>query len=180
MAELAEQVKRILSCAWHSGKEYSQAFDFEECCTREGWDEALVRLFESECQRREGGGATSRLLPRGRPGVCYGDTPRFRTACGWVYITVNADGSGYPFETFARMGKMGGCSSAMLESLGRVASAALRCGVDAEVLVKQLHGIKCPGGAWDEGERIDSCAAAFGLAIQWMLGRYRQQEGKAK
>lgn len=111
-----------------------------------------------------------KLKPEPRPKSYEGTTERFRTGCGWVYVTVNVNESGYPIEVFARMGKVGGCGAAFLESLGRTLSVALRCGVDASELAAQYVAIQCEGATWEGGNKLTSCAAAVGLAISRVLG----------
>ncbi|MBM3498513.1 MAG: vitamin B12-dependent ribonucleotide reductase, partial [Armatimonadetes bacterium] len=78
-----------------------------------------------------------RLKPRARPDVVQGQTRAVTTGCGKLYVTINADEHG-PFEVFAQMGKAGGCAASQSEGLARLASLALRSGVDPEQIVKQL------------------------------------------
>jgi len=109
------------------------------------------------------------MQPSQRPKTRSGKTIGYKTGCGHVYITVNVDESENPVEVFARMGKVGGCGFVMLESLGRVLSVALRCGVDVNVLTKQCLGLSCPNGIWENGERVESCVSAVGMALRMVL-----------
>ena len=111
-----------------------------------------------------------RLPPR-RAKMLSGTTPRYKTGCGWVYITINVDDSGYPVEVFAHMGKSGGCGSAILESIGRLISVSLRCDVDAAELASQLVNIECPNKTFDEGIHITSCPSAIGQAVKDVLAK---------
>ena len=123
----------------------------------------------------------SGLVPPKRPRTLPGSTTRYRTGCGWVYVTVNVDESGKPIEVFASFGKSGGCGSATSESLARTLSVALRCGVDAAELAAQYVGIACNAGeVWDEGIKVTSCAAAVGLAIRKVLNDMGRGVGPAK
>ena len=112
-----------------------------------------------------------KLLPIPRPKELFGSTTRYHTACGWVYVTINKDEDGYPLEVFSSMGKCGGCALAMLESVSRTLSVALRCGVDAGELASQYIGIQCPNGSWEEGTRVTSCSSAIGMALKRVLDR---------
>lgn len=48
---------------------------------------------------------------------------------------------GKPFEVFVVFGKAGSDTTAFAESIGRLTSLALRCGVPVELVIKQLDGI---------------------------------------
>ena len=105
------------------------------------------------------------LTPRKRAKVTTGVTERVTTGCGYIYVTVNHDDLGI-FEVFATLGKAGGCASAQLEATCRLISLALRSGVDAASVVKQLRGIRCPSIAWEEGKSILSCADAIASVLE--------------
>ena len=62
-------------------------------------------------------------IPRERPDKIPGVTERIRTGHGNMYITINFDEQGLPFEIFAALGKAGGCDSAQLEAIARLARA---------------------------------------------------------
>lgn len=106
------------------------------------------------------------LLPRSRPTVTVGHTMRMNTGCGNLYITVNEDDSGQPFELFNHMGKAGGCAASQNEAIGRLISYALRCGAKIEPLIKQLKGISCHRPAWSADGKISSCADAISKALE--------------
>lgn len=78
-----------------------------------------------------------------RPKVLSGRTHEQPCGCGRVYVTVNLDAEGRPVEVFARLGKSGGCGAATMEAVGRLLSAGLRCGIDSQILLKQVSGIQC-------------------------------------
>lgn len=107
--------------------------------------------------------------PRPRPEVTRGTTRSIMTGCGKMYVTINEDEEGVPFELFNSIGKAGGCASAQSEAIGRLVSLALRSGVNAEVITKQLKGISCHLPVWQNGLRILSCADAIGKALEWHL-----------
>ena len=105
------------------------------------------------------------LTPRERPQEMTGITERIRTGHGNMYITINFDEDGDPFEVFSTLGKAGGCDSAQLEAISRLVSLALRSGVDMKEVVEQLRGITCCP-AWDGGVLVRSAPDAVSLALE--------------
>ena len=94
-----------------------------------------------------------------------------------MYVTINYQEEGKPFEVFSTLGKAGGCDSAQLEAISRLASLALRSGVDAQEVVDQLKGITCCP-FWDEGTLVRSAPDAVALALQRFLqGHAEEQPG---
>ena len=104
------------------------------------------------------------LVPRRRPASVRGITDRVRTGHGNMYITVNFDEGGHPFEVFSTSGKVGGCHAANLDALARLISLALRSGIDPDQIVDQLKGITCCP-VWDGGTLIRSDADAVALTL---------------
>ena len=111
------------------------------------------------------------LVERNRPPVIRGITERVRTGHGNMYVTINYDESDKPFEVFIAVGKAGGCDSAQLEGISRLATLALRAGIDPTEVIKHLQGITCCP-AWDGGTLVRS--APDGLAL--VLGRHLKQD----
>ena len=110
--------------------------------------------------------ANEKIAPRPRPKVVQGTTTKVQTGCGNLYVTINVDGEGRPFEVFTQMGKAGGCAASQLEALGRLVSLALRSGQDIKSVIEQLEGIRCPSPSWEKTGRIFSCADAIGKVIE--------------
>ncbi|MFA5500804.1 MAG: vitamin B12-dependent ribonucleotide reductase [Candidatus Omnitrophota bacterium] len=107
-----------------------------------------------------------KISPRPRPPVILGTTTKIATGCGNLYITINEDEQGQPFEVFMHMGKAGGCAMSQLEAIGRLLSLALRSGIEISSIVEQLRGIRCPSPSWEKGGRIFSCSDAIARAIE--------------
>jgi len=103
---------------------------------------------------------------RPRPKVVVGSTQRIPTGCGNIYVTVNEDQQGNPFELFTTIGKAGGCAASQTESIGRLVSLALRAGIAVEDVSKQIRNISCHQPIWEDGSRILSCADAIGKALE--------------
>jgi len=104
------------------------------------------------------------ISPRKRPSVVKGVTERVHTGHGTLYVTINFDEQGRPFELFSTLGKAGGCDSAQLEAISRLISLALRSGIGAEQVVDQLRGITCCP-IWSEGVQVRSAVDAVSIVL---------------
>ena len=104
------------------------------------------------------------LRPRERPRKMKGITERLRTGHGNMYVTVNQDEEGIPFEVFGNLGKAGGCDSAQLEAITRLTTLCLRSGIDPDQIISQLSGITCCPSP-DDGVFIKSSPDALALAL---------------
>ena len=111
----------------------------------------------------------TKIQPRKRAKRTTGITERVNTGCGSLYVTINSDDAGL-CEVFSTLGKAGGCASAQLEAVCRLITLALRSGVDASAVVKQLRGIRCPSIAWEGGKSVLSCADAIASVLERHVG----------
>lgn len=109
-----------------------------------------------------------KVEPRNRPEITQGITQKVETGCGHMYVTINSDEFG-ACEVFVQMGKVGGCASAQLEAIARLASLALRSNLKVDALVRQLKGIRCQSPMWNKGRMITSCGDAVGQALEQFL-----------
>jgi len=109
------------------------------------------------------------IQPRERPDTLHGVTQRIDTGYGKLYVNINEDAEGRPFEVFANIGNSGGFTSSFTEALAKVISSALRAGVDPEEIQQSLTGIRSPKVAWDKGEQITSIPDAIGTAMRRYL-----------
>jgi ribonucleoside-diphosphate reductase alpha chain len=113
--------------------------------------------------------AANEIAPRPRPEVIAGSTTKVATGCGNLYITINSDEKGNPFELFTQMGKAGGCAASQLEAVGRLVSLAFRSGIEVKSIIEQLRNIRCPSPSWEKGQRIFSCADAIARVVEKRL-----------
>ncbi|KKU21731.1 MAG: Ribonucleoside-diphosphate reductase [Candidatus Nomurabacteria bacterium GW2011_GWA1_46_11] len=88
--------------------------------------------------------ADTTLQERERPEVLNGKTYRVRTGYGKLFITINSDEKGRPFEVFATLGKSGGYFQEQTEAICRLISLALRSNINARYIVDHLKGIRGP------------------------------------
>ena len=108
-------------------------------------------------------------VPRERPRQTRGITERVRTGHGNMYVTVNMDDAGRPFEVFGTVGKAGGCDAALLEAVSRLVSLALRAGIDTNEVTQQLRGITCCP-VWDDGTLVRSGPDAVAIVLDRLTG----------
>ena len=107
----------------------------------------------------------SHSAPRERPRTIEGRTERVRTGHGNLYVTINYDETGDPFELFTTLGKSGGCDAANLEAISRLISLALRSGIEPVQISDQLKNITCHP-AWDQGVLVHSAPDAVSKILE--------------
>ncbi|MFQ5586112.1 MAG: vitamin B12-dependent ribonucleotide reductase [Thermodesulfobacteriota bacterium] len=128
---------------------------------------------EGEAMDKQGhtveGAAHAVLTPKPRDEVTFGVTKKMHTGCGNLYVTINEDVEGNPFEVFTQIGKAGGCAASQCEAIGRLVSLILRSGIPTKELVMQLKSISCHKPAGFGDARVASCSDAVAKALEWYV-----------
>jgi ribonucleoside-diphosphate reductase alpha chain len=130
---------------------------------------ALDARLEELLAAADGERETELGTKRPRPDVLHGVTQRIDTGYGKLYVNINEDDAGRPFELFANIGNSGGFTASFTEALAKTISTALRSGVDPREIASELQGIRSPKVAWDKGEQINSIPDAIGTAMRRYL-----------
>jgi ribonucleoside-diphosphate reductase alpha chain len=95
-----------------------------------------------------------------------GRTYRVKTGYGNMYVTVNNDENGEPFEVFATIGKTGGYFQEQSEGICRLISLALRSGVKVGEVIDNLKGIRGPMPTISDKGTILSLPDAIGKILE--------------
>ncbi len=106
---------------------------------------------------------------RQRPAMLRGRTIKMNSPLGDLYVTINEDESGRPFEMFCTLGKAGGAAMADAEAIGRLISLALRSGIPIARIRDQLRGISCDRAVGVGPNKVLSAPDAIGQAIERYL-----------
>ncbi|MDP4007274.1 MAG: intein-containing adenosylcobalamin-dependent ribonucleoside-diphosphate reductase, partial [bacterium] len=104
--------------------------------------------------------------PRPRPEVMSGNTYRIKTGYGNLYVTVNNDERGKPFEVFATIGKSGGFFQEQSEAICKLISVSLRAGVAADEIIDHLKGIRGPMPVFTDKGTVLSLPDALGKILE--------------
>ncbi len=107
-----------------------------------------------------------RLEPRVRPESMSGRTYKVKTGYGNLYITINDDERGVPFEIFATIGKSGGFFQEQSEAICRMISLSLRSGIKVESVIEQLKGIRGPMPVLTDKGTVLSLPDAIGQVLE--------------
>ena len=106
---------------------------------------------------------------RQRPSILKGRTMKMDSPLGDLYVTINEDDSGKPFEVFCTLGKAGGAAMADSEAIGRLISLSLRSGIPITAVRDQLRGISCDRAVGVGPEKVLSAPDAIAQAIDRYL-----------
>mgnify|MGYP000622156574 CR=1 FL=1 len=119
-----------------------------------------------------------RRQKRTRPSALKGTTRRMQSPLGDLYVTINEDQNGRPFELFATLGKAGGAAMADAEAIGRLVSLSLRSGMSLTEVHTQLRGISCDRAVGFGANKVLSMPDAIAQAIEQHLNEKQgvQQE----
>ncbi len=121
---------------------------------------------ELQSQDVEAGAARRK---RQRPAALRGYTMKMNSPLGDLYVTINEDEGGRPFEVFCTLGKAGGAAMADAEAMGRLMSLALRSGIPIQQVKDQLRGISCDRAVGLGPNKVLSVPDAVGQAIERYL-----------
>ena len=113
------------------------------------------------------------IYPETRPLAAAGETIKYDTGCGKLYLTINLDQGGDPIETFLTTGSDGGCQ-VMTEAVSRLTSLALRSGIAPEEIIDQLRSTStCPSFMYEKGKgkqlKGRSCPDVVGRALKEII-----------
>lgn len=159
-----EEVERIYFLAWKMG---CKGMTVYRESSREG-----ILITEEQAQSQAAALAASqkaeperytRTTPRPRPKVTTGRTERVETPRGRIYVVVNEDEWGV-CEVFVHS------FDVEAEACGRLASLALRAGVDPREVIEQLWRVQSKEVAFDRSSsgtvvRVTTIAQAVALAL---------------
>jgi hypothetical protein len=101
---------------------------------------------------------------RTRPPVLRGRTVQSNVGCGPLYITLNEDESGRPFEVFFKLGKSGSCQQSYLEALGVAMSVGLRYGADPQKFIEKFEAMRCPNPKMRNADGPTTLSCADGIS----------------
>ncbi len=106
---------------------------------------------------------------RQRPAMLRGRTMKMNSPLGDLYVTINEDETGRPFEMFCTLGKAGGAAMADSEAIGRLISLSLRSGIPITAVRDQLRGISCDRAVGLGPNKVLSAPDAIAQAIERYL-----------
>ncbi|MHB1193180.1 MAG: vitamin B12-dependent ribonucleotide reductase [Longimicrobiales bacterium] len=127
----------------------------------------MARLKAELAERDANAGAARNK--RQRPQALRGYTMKMMSPLGDLYVTINEDDQGRPFEVFCTLGKAGGAAMADAEAMGRLVSLALRSGIPIGRIKDQLRGISCDRAVGVGQNKVLSVPDAAGQAIERYL-----------
>jgi ribonucleoside-diphosphate reductase alpha chain len=161
-----EEVERIYFLAWKLGCKGITVY-------REGSREGIL-ITEQQAKGQPAAtqpaaatAAPPSVTPRPRPKVTSGRTERIETPRGRVYVVINEDEMGI-CEVFVHS------LDVEAEAIGRMASLALRGGLDARDVIEQLWRVQSKEVAFDRSAdgtvvRVSTIAQAVALALGRVL-----------
>ena len=138
--------------------------------SREEAHRLRVRISEIEAEHGDlDHSAMANRHKRQRPSMLRGRTVKTNSPLGDLYVTINEDEQGRPFEVFCTLGKAGGAAMADAEAIGRLVSLALRSGIPITAVRDQLRGISCDRAVGVGPNKVLSAPDAVGQAIERYL-----------
>ena len=125
---------------------------------------AKTEGLQARLEEQRGAPPAHHLQYRKRPPVMRGRTVQANVGCGPLYITLNEDETGKPFEVFFKLGKSGSCQQSYLEALGVAISVGLRYGADPQKFVEKFEGMRCPNPKMRDANGPTSLSCADGIS----------------
>jgi hypothetical protein len=125
---------------------------------------AKTESLQAQLQELRAAPPPHHLQYRKRPPVMRGRTVQTNVGCGPLYITLNEDESGRPFEVFFKLGKSGSCQQSYLEALGVAISVGLRYGADPQKFIEKLEGMRCPNPKMRDATGPTTLSCADGIS----------------
>jgi ribonucleoside-diphosphate reductase alpha chain len=136
--------------------------------------EAELKTARERLAAAEAAATQTRRGKRKRPDVLRGTTRKMTSPLGDVFVTINEDTDGQPFEVFATLGKAGSIAMADVEAIGRLISLALRFGIPLSEVFTQMRGISSDRAIGFGANKVhsvpDAIAQAIGLREQERAG----------
>ncbi len=160
-----EEVARELADAFERLEELER----ENEQLQEEREEAKRKIAELES------GMVQRPMVRDRPDALQGYTRKIESPLGTMYVTINEDMDGRPFEVFVNLGKAGGAAMADAEAIGRLISLALRSGIPLQKIHKQLRGISSDRAVGFGDKKVLSTPDAIAQVLEQYLS---EKEGE--
>ena len=160
----------------------SKTINFQNEATRDDIAQAYLTAFNMNIKGitvyRDGCRATQVLYketteephPQERPHAIPSTTHKISTGLGNLYITVS-EFNNKPFEVFCSIGKSGYSTMADAEAIGRLISLALRSGIPADEVVKQLRGIGGSEPTFHNGNLVHSIPDAIAQVLESHVGQ---------
>ncbi len=130
--------------------------------------EGVIDELKSQLEEHDREAAAARHK-RQRPSILRGRTIKMDCPLGDLYVTVNEDEHGRPFEVFCTVGKAGGAAMADSEAIGRLISLALRSGIPITAIKGQLRGISCDRAVGVGPLKVLSAPDAIAQALEHYL-----------
>jgi len=134
-------------------------------------DQQVLTTGKTKLRGQEDKVSPQGLVKRERPAVMRGTTYKLKISYGNLYVTINDDEDGKPFEVFATIGKAGGFFAAKSEAICRLVSLALRSGITPEDVISEIKGIRGPMPSWTENGMVLSLPDAVAQILERHLTR---------
>ena len=179
----SDHVKMLATWQQHIQSGVSKTINLAENATEDEIEGVYWQAYETGCKgitvfrdKCRGGKQVLNVGPSGvedRPDILEGKTMKVKTALGKLFVTVNTIQNGNkeprPFEVIvspSSKSKGGTNVAADAEAVGRLASLALRSGVEVREVIEQLKGIGAGEVAFNNGRVVSSIPDAVSYVLE--------------